>query len=390
VDSSRLLAKRYRLVEYLGGTNAEVYRGYDRQLRRPVAVKIARAGSDFEAARFENEMRVLASLRHPSLVTLYDAGVADKRPYLVMQYVPGMTLGSRLRSTRLAPVEARRIGRALASALEYLHGVGVIHRDIKPDNVLLSADGEVFLADLGIARAGDAAALTAAGMVIGTPAYLAPEQVAADAVGAPCDVYALGLVLLECLTGRREYRGGNAVEVALMRLTRPPGVPADLPAPWPALLAGMTATDPAARPTAAEVADSLGVIPPRRLVPAWTPHRQAAAALAAGAAALALLTGLTDWSAAPDQPALALTHPNLASSSAMRPAPKTTTTTPNATTPTTQKPADGNRTPTTQPRPHRTAPAPAAPPAKPKAPKKPKQTKSPKQAKAAGGVVRAP
>ncbi len=209
---TRLLAGRYRLEELLGGTDAEVYRAIDEQLGRTVAVKIARSGSSgFEPERFANEMRVLAGLRHPGLVTLYDAGTADDgAPYLVMQYVAGVTLAARLRDGLPAAEEVRRIGAALAGALDHLHADGIVHRDIKPANVLISDDGEVYLADLGIARARDTAGLTDTGLVVGTPAYLAPEQVAGRTVGPACDLYALGLVLLECFTGRREYQGTPA------------------------------------------------------------------------------------------------------------------------------------------------------------------------------------
>lgn len=377
VEDSRLLDKRYRLLEYLGGSNTEVYRGYDRQLCRPVAVKIARPGPEFEPARFENEMRVLAGLRHPSLVTLYDAGLAERRPYLVMQYVPGATLARRLRCVVLAPDEVRRIGHALAAALEYLHAENVVHRDVKPENVLLSEDGEIYLADLGIARTSDTAALTADGTVIGTPAYLAPEQVNADPVGPPCDIYALGLVLLECLTGEREYRG-NPVEAALMRLSRPPRIPRGLPAPWSALLASMTALAPADRPTAAEVADRLAPtrsvrLPgpaartPRRRGPALpgvrppapssrAARRQAAAALAAGATALVALTGITAWPGATQRPVV------IGAPGAVRTGPATPPpTTPPGTPPPSTPPAGTSRSaPPAATAPHSGQPAPGA------------------------------
>jgi eukaryotic-like serine/threonine-protein kinase len=253
-----LFAGRYELGQLLGGGTADVYLGTDTKLRRPVVIKIARTGAEIDDAdRFENEMRLLAGMHDPGLVTLYDAGTVDGRPYLVMQYVPGGTLGERLhREGALDPDEVSRIGQALAGALGYLHEHQVIHRDIKPGNVLIDGEGKVHLADFGIARTVDSARVTATGLVIGTPAYLSPEQARGEPVTPASDLYALGLVLLECLTGRREYVGAP-LEVAIARLHRPPSIPQDLPAPWPRLLAGLTAEEPTVRPSPRVVADIL-------------------------------------------------------------------------------------------------------------------------------------
>jgi len=327
---TRLLAGRYRLEELLGGTDAEVYRAIDEQLGRTVAVKIARSGSSgFEPERFANEMRVLAGLRHPGLVTLYDAGTADDgAPYLVMQYVAGVTLAARLRDGLPAAEEVRRIGAALAGALDHLHADGIVHRDIKPANVLISDDGEVYLADLGIARARDTAGLTDTGLVVGTPAYLAPEQVAGRTVGPACDLYALGLVLLECFTGRREYQG-TPVEAAMARLSRQPVIPAGLPAYWRRLLAELTALRPAARPTARQVAERLveePTIRDLRIVPPPRRRRRRLATLAVGTAALGLAVLATAWpdvEPAPPAPPVKVGQP--APTTAPAPAPRTST-----------------------------------------------------------------
>jgi serine/threonine protein kinase len=252
-----LLDERYRLGERLGGgAVADVYRAVDERLSRPVAVKVFRGDAAEQLQRHEAEMRTLARLDHPSLVTVFDAGTDHDRPYLVMQLVEGTTLAEILRD---GPVPAQRVaayGAALADALAYVHGQGFVHRDVKPANVLVGRDDRVMLADFGIARLVDSAHVTATGDVLGTPAYFAPEQVAGEAVGSPADVYALGLVLLECLTGERAYTG-TAMEVAMARLHRDPEVPESLPLPWRSLLEWMTTRQPSDRPSAAEVAASL-------------------------------------------------------------------------------------------------------------------------------------
>jgi hypothetical protein len=197
-------------------------------------------------------MRALATLHPPGLVALHDGGVEDGRPFIVTDLVEGPTLAERLEAGPLDPDEVRRLGARLADALAHVHRGGIVHRDLKPANVLLGADGPR-LADFGIARALDGTAVTGTGYVVGTAAYLAPEQVRGEWVGPEADVYALGLVLLEALTARREYPGA-LVESATARLHRPPGLPAGLPAGLHTALQAMTALEPAARPAAAQVA----------------------------------------------------------------------------------------------------------------------------------------
>jgi serine/threonine protein kinase len=173
-----------------------------------------------------------------------------------MELVEGETLADTLRRGPLPPARTAAIGSSLAAALGYVHGKGLLHRDVKPANILMGTDGRVRLTDFGIARLVDAARVTSTGMMVGTASYLAPEQVAGEPVGPAADVYALGLVLLESLTGQREY-AGSTVEVALARLHRAPQVPATLPAGWQALLRAMTDREPAARPTPAQAAAAL-------------------------------------------------------------------------------------------------------------------------------------
>jgi serine/threonine protein kinase len=258
-DDGRLLDGRYRLGALLGtGGVSEVYRAVDERLHRGVAIKIFRGDVADELQRHEEEMRTLAQLNHASLVTVFDAGTDEetRQPYIVMALVEGATLADQLRDGPLSPHRSAEVGAAVADALAYVHGQGLVHRDIKPANVLISNAGRVFLADFGIARLVDSAHVTQAGDVLGTPAFFSPEQVSGEPVGPPTDVYALGLVLLECLTGHREY-DGTSLEVAMARLTRPPHVPAALPPVWRDLLLGMTAQDASARPSAPQVAARL-------------------------------------------------------------------------------------------------------------------------------------
>jgi serine/threonine protein kinase len=258
----RLLDGRYRLGERLGGgAVAEVFRGLDERLQRPVAVKLFRGDAAEQLQRHDDEMRTLAALDHPSLVTVFDAGTdgESEQPYLVMQLVEGPTLADELRESRLTAERTARYGAALADALAYVHERGLVHRDVKPANVLISEDGRVHLADFGIARLVDSAHQTRTGDVLGTPAYFAPEQVAGEPVGPPADIYALGIVLIECLSGKRPFEG-TAMEVAMARLARAPEVPAELSADWQTLLIAMTQRSPEARPPATQVADALRLI----------------------------------------------------------------------------------------------------------------------------------
>jgi serine/threonine protein kinase len=262
-SEGRLLDGRYRLGALLGtGGVAEVYRATDERLSRDVAIKLFRGDVADQLQRHEAEMRTLARLNHESLVTVFDAGTDDATglPYLVMALVEGATLADQLRSGPIEPARVAEIGAAVAGALAYVHGQGLIHRDVKPANVLIeSPTGRVFLADFGIARLVDAAHVTQAGDVLGTPAFFAPEQVAGEPVGPPADVYALGLVLLESLTGRREYEG-TPLEVAMARLSRQPQVPQELSTTWRDVLSSMTSRDPTTRLAASKVAERLAMI----------------------------------------------------------------------------------------------------------------------------------
>ncbi|MEU0009304.1 protein kinase [Streptomyces sp. NPDC006314] len=256
--SAEILAGRYRLDVLIGsGGAADVHRGFDLRLRRPVAVKVFRPGIGVETENGSgSEAVILARLHHPGLVTAYDAGWHDGRAYLVMQLIEGPTLKGRIAEGPLLPEDTAALGAALAQALAHAHESGIVHRDVKPSNILLDASGHPYLTDFGISRLVDATTRTATGTLIGTAAYLSPEQVLGQPVGRPADIYALGLVLLECLTGRLEYDGGP-LEAAIARLHRQPVLPSSVPEEFAVLLRNMTALDENIRPSALDCARTL-------------------------------------------------------------------------------------------------------------------------------------
>lgn len=259
--SSRVLTGRYRLDGLIGsGGAADVHRGFDLRLRRPVAVKIFRPGTGFDTEEdYRSEAVLLARLHHQGLVTAYDAGRHDGDAYLVMQLIEGPTLKSRIAQGPLPWETTATLGAALADALAHAHDAGVVHRDVKPSNIILDGSGGPHLTDFGISRLLDTTTRAPTGALVGTAAYLSPEQVLGEPVGRPADVYALGLVLLECLTGRLEYDGGP-LEAAIARLHRRPGVPDSVPRTLAGLLWPMTALDAGARPTARECAHALALL----------------------------------------------------------------------------------------------------------------------------------
>lgn len=258
---SPLLAGRYRVESMLGkGGMAKVYAAQDVRLGRTVAVKIFRPEADaadrLARRRFDEEARLLANLNHPNLVPVYDAGTDGARAFLVMQLVNGPSLRGILGRGPIPPPVVIRLGAQLATTLAYVHSRGVLHRDVKPSNVLLGERGKPYLTDFGLARLIGAGGITRSGEMVGTAAYLSPEQVRGDHVGPVADVYSLGLVLLECVTGKIEYRG-TEMESALARLSRQPRIPAEVPQQLGDIIAAMTARSPIARPSAATCGDWL-------------------------------------------------------------------------------------------------------------------------------------
>jgi serine/threonine protein kinase len=258
-----VLDGRYRLEELVGtGGMGSVWRAHDEDLGRTVAIKVFRPGmaQDADAARRESEKRLLASLSHPSLVTLFDAQLSPDAPsYLVMEFIDGGTLAEVISRGPVHPRDAASLAADLGEALHVVHHAGIIHRDVKPANILvrppLTPDHSfrAVLADFGIAYLVDAARVTAPGTAVGTAAYISPEQVRGHPPTPASDVYSLGLVLLEVLSGERAFPQQTPVEAVSARLSESPEIPGEWGDGWRSLLAGMIAIDPADRPTALEV-----------------------------------------------------------------------------------------------------------------------------------------
>ena len=255
--------RRHRIAT---GGMGEVWLAHDEVLHRDVAVKyLKREYADDEGfrARFLQEARTAASLHHPGIATVFDFGeseVEEGLPYLVMEYVDGRTLSQLIAEGPLEPERARDLIHQAASALAEAHSRGLVHRDLKPANLMVTGDDIVKITDFGIARAADGLALTETGQLLGTPSYISPEQANGRTATPASDVYALGVVLFECLTGERPYRGDTPVVIALAHLREPiPDLPPDVPAGLAAVTRQAMAKDPAERfPDARALAAALG------------------------------------------------------------------------------------------------------------------------------------
>jgi serine/threonine-protein kinase len=221
------IAGRYELEELVGhGGMSSVYKAHDTLLERNVALKVLheRYNADEEfVERFKREARSVAQLQHPNIVTVIDRGEEDGRQYIVFEYIDGENLKELVvKQGRLDVREALEIAVEVARALAFAHGQGLVHRDVKPQNVLLNGDGRAKVTDFGIARSVDVEGMTSTGMVLGTSNYIAPEQASGQPVDAHTDVYALGVVLYEILAGEVPFPGESFVAVAMKHVHEPP------------------------------------------------------------------------------------------------------------------------------------------------------------------------
>jgi serine/threonine protein kinase len=285
-----MLGGRYRLDERIAsGGMGDVWRGTDEVLGRTVAVKILLPALLEEpgfAERFRGEARTMATINHPGVVDVYDYGSDQQIAFLVMEYVEGDALSRTLsRVGRLTPARTMALVAQAADALQAAHEKGIVHRDVKPGNLLVRPNGTLVLTDFGIARSAMVGQLTAAGSVLGTASYISPEQAAGATATPASDVYALGVVAYQCLSGHRPFEGDNPLEIAMrhVRDTARP-LPADIPPAVRAIVDRSMAKDPAARwPSAAtlaavarQAAATLGAPPPAR--PAAAPVHPASPA----------------------------------------------------------------------------------------------------------------
>jgi tRNA A-37 threonylcarbamoyl transferase component Bud32 len=275
--------RRHRIAT---GGMGEVWLAHDEVLHRDVAVKyLKREYADDEGARtrFLQEARNAAGLVHPGIATVFDFGEsdleADDLPFLVMEYVDGRPLSELLAGGPFVPERARELVEQAATALAEAHAAGLVHRDVKPGNLLVTADGTVKITDFGIARAADGLSLTETGQIVGTPSYLSPEQAEGQSATPASDVYALGVVLFECLTGRRPFTAESPVAIALAHVREPvPELPAEVPAGLAAVTTRALAKHPGDRyPDAGAFAEALHALGPEPTMVLSAPAVAAAA-----------------------------------------------------------------------------------------------------------------
>ncbi|GAA0565715.1 hypothetical protein GCM10010172_56650 [Paractinoplanes ferrugineus] len=248
-----ILGDRYRLDDRIAaGGMGEVWQATDTVLGRDVAVKTlhaGRAGDSGFQTRFKHEARAMAVLHHPGVADVYDYGQSGPDAYIVMAKVNGQALNHRIAEHgRLSAAETMSIVAQAGRALEAAHQAGIVHRDVKPGNLIIQPDGTVVLVDFGVARSAESAELTGAKEVVGTALYIAPEQVSKDSTGPSADVYALGVVAYHCLAGNPPFMADNPLTVALAHVSEePPALPADVPPAVAALVMTAMAKDPADR-----------------------------------------------------------------------------------------------------------------------------------------------
>ena len=383
-----LLAGRYRTLRLIGtGGMARVFLAEDQRLGRQVAVKRLHAHSPEDIARrFQREARLGAALNHPNLVAVYDVETDGESVLIVMEYVEGTTLAAELKTGALGVDRTVAMISDVAAALDAVHEKGIVHRDVKPANVLIRADGTAKLADLGIASAAEGTSITASGAVLGTAAYMAPEQVRGETVGPQADIYALAALAYEALSGERVHQGDTPVQIAHSITDNPardvrdswPGAPAAVAS---ALMRGMAlrpedrprhagelaaelraaadgVTDPPTQAMAPTAATRAEPAPPPAPAPATT-HRSRsfplaaitalAAVVAAVALAFVLLSGGDDGGGGSTASETTASRPQATETSeapATAPAPEPTTPAPEPeTTPETTTPSTGGSGP---------------------------------------------
>ena len=294
---------QYEIVERLGGGGmAVVYRAVQQPLGREVALKALSPElfhDDGFVKRFETEAKTLAKLDHPNILPIYDFEVTEGVTFLTMPLIRGGTLRDILNRGPLDTLTAWRYLREIGDGLQHAHDAGIVHRDLKPTNVLIHSDGRAMLADFGLARgAGQPTHLTTIGLAIGTPGYMAPEQVMGHEVDRRCDIYAMGVLTFEMLTGRLPFIGSNRMEVAYATVNAPVPFAAKLnnalPDELDQLLAKVLAKDPAQRPqTVKDLLAQMAKLPQRRQAPAAAapvPFARPAAAQPAETAAMRIVS----------------------------------------------------------------------------------------------------
>jgi serine/threonine-protein kinase len=334
---------------------SEVWAAEDVELGRRVAIKLL--GSDADPARFDREARAVAALAHPHICQLYDYGEENGRPFMVLEYLGGGTLEDRLVPGEKYPdTETRRIALELATGLGHAHERGVVHRDLKPANVLFDDEGRAKIADFGIARLGGAGTLTEAGTLLGTAAYISPEQATGQPATPASDVYSFGVILYRMLAGRLPFEAEDALKLAAMHVNERPAPIGAAPADLAALAEAALAKAPEARPAdGATLVAALGEggatrasagtppVPPTEATipipqtgrPRWPSQRRATPlivaavlALAAGGVALAVLAGTGSNTSGPTAPSH---HHSASAASTQASAPATATATSTAT-----------------------------------------------------------
>jgi eukaryotic-like serine/threonine-protein kinase len=273
------VAERYRLDELQGrGPMSEVWRAHDETLDRTVAVKILSPTADL--GRFRREAQALAGLAHENIMRVYDYGEDAAGPFMALEWLPGGTLEQRLSQGPLPPDETQRVARGMAAGLAHLHARGLVHRDLKPANVLFDEEGRPKLGDFGLARrTAGSGTLTEAGTVLGTAAYISPEQAAGEPAGAASDVYSFGVILFQMLTGALPFVADDALALLDMHRNVPPPavetVRPDAPPALAALTAAALRKDPASRPADGEaLMAALGAVPTPVLAPSDTEATQ--------------------------------------------------------------------------------------------------------------------